>query len=292
MEYEEIEKVINHLSRTVNKVGLEELWTCIDLHAKFPHDFQIPWGNPRGRVVQELKSALLRFYGRSCDVLAESIDRDDPCTAVTIAKQMQAGDTLISFNYDTVIERVVRNVSSVRLRHGKDLDPVEPSGFIRFAKPHGSASWDIIKLKHAWHRLVDGEPAMTSLDCGSVLAGEEDPLLLGAVPLKSELIFEVAERYGARQVFDVVREQWKTLANAIKTAERVVVLGYSFPKEDMYGRFFFREGMSRRKADLPLRVEFYSRSGDCRNIGEVFPAAESICFMGPVQPAQCNTTRR
>ena len=134
--------------------------------------------------------------------------------------------------------------------------------------------------------MTDGEPLLDSLDheqvkqrCGP------DALLLGAVPLKSELIFEVQEYYRTGRVFEVIREQWRTVANAVGTAERIVVLGYSFPKEDTYGRFFFREGMTMRNSDLPLQVDFYNRSGDPSAIQDVFPKANPICFKGPVTPA-------
>jgi hypothetical protein len=277
-EYPEISKVVKHLERTPQHVGLEELWTCIDLHAKFPEAFPVLW-EPRGPVVRELKSLLVRMYGSSCDELADKVSSTDPCTVATIAKEIQAGDSLISFNYDTVIERIVRHLSTTELRHGKDLRP----GTIRFAKPHGSASWPIGSLNY---RLTDGEPMWDSLHHADVKNhGGPDPLLLGAVPLKSELIFEVQEYYGARPVFEVIREQWRTVANAVGTAERIVVLGYSFPKEDTYGRFFFREGMTMRNSDLPLQVDFYNRSGDQSAIQDVFPKANPICFKGPVTPA-------
>ena len=100
-EYPEINTVVAHLQKTLLHVGLEELWTCIDLHAKFPAAFPISWA-PRGRVVPELKSALVRMYGRSCDDLARKIPTSDDCTVATLAKEIRAGDTLISFNYDTV----------------------------------------------------------------------------------------------------------------------------------------------------------------------------------------------
>lgn len=273
-EYREIAKVVDHLEKTPQHIGLEELWTCIDLHAKFPGSFPIPW-EPRGPVVQQLKGALIRMYGRSCDALADRISPTDNCTALAVAKDMKAGDSLISFNYDTLVERLVG--SKTVLRHGKDLKPET----IRFAKPHGSASWSIGNLPFC---VTDGDPILECLD------QSQDALLLGAVPLKSELIYEVGEYYGARRVFEVIREQWLTVVNALQDAERVVVLGYSFPKEDLYGRFFLREAMSLRTCSKPLQVEFYNRSGDSRSIQEVFPTANPICFKGPVTAAEIQTT--
>jgi hypothetical protein len=42
-EFPEITEVINHLDKTPHRVGLEELWTCVDLHAKFPDAFPVSW---------------------------------------------------------------------------------------------------------------------------------------------------------------------------------------------------------------------------------------------------------
>ena len=143
VEYPGISKVVEHIEKTTQDVGLEELWTCIDLHAKFPEAFPISW-EPRGPVVRELKSLLVRMYGSSCDQLADMVSSTDPCTVATIAREIQAGDSLISFNYDTVIERIVRRLSTTELRHGKDLK----SGTIRFASrmdrlPGRLDSWTI-----------------------------------------------------------------------------------------------------------------------------------------------------
>jgi hypothetical protein len=148
--YPEIKKVIDHLEKTSGHIGLEEVWTCVDLHAKFPEAVPISW-EPRRQVVQELKSVLVWMYGRSCDELAEKILPSHECPVAMLTKEMPAGDTLISFNYDTVVERVVKKISGKTLRHGKDLRP----GTIRFAKPHGSASWAIASLDSRDRRGAD-----------------------------------------------------------------------------------------------------------------------------------------
>jgi len=271
IEFPNLKLVADYLAGT--HVGLEEIWTCIDFHAKFPFAFPIPWIKPRGPVVGELKSALLRLYGRNCDALAERLasDPDANCTAVRIAREVRAGDTVVSFNYDTVFERLIRRFSGVRLRHGMRL----VADTIRFAKPHGSASWPIGDLRY---ELTQGDAVLDSCAEG------EDPLLLGAVPIKSELIFEVAERYN-RRVFEVILEQWRTLSAAMSQVDRVVVLGYRFPPEDTYGRGFFREGLKQRPPSVGYQVDVYNRDADLQLVHAVFPSATSICFRGPMTAA-------
>jgi hypothetical protein len=282
--YPELAKVIKHAKKAHQHVGLEELWTCIDLHTKFPGAFPISW-EPRP-VVCELKSALVRMYGSSCDEISESISMKDCCTVVGIANEIEAGDTLISFNYDTIIERVVSKIAKPPLRHGSDLKPET----IRFAKPHGSTSWAVKKLTH---RVTGGAPILDSLAHDAVRDTwpHLDPLLLGAVPLKSELISEVQEYYRSQRVFEVVREQWITVAKAVASATRIVVLGYSFPKEDAYGRFFFNEGKAMRDDGLSLQVDVFNLNSDAvQSLGELFPNASSVCFKGPISAAKFCTT--
>ena len=70
-KYSELAKVADHLGKLLPNVGLEELWTRIDYHAKFMGTFS-PDFNVRSAAV-ELKSALLHLYGRSCDKVAGAL---------------------------------------------------------------------------------------------------------------------------------------------------------------------------------------------------------------------------
>jgi hypothetical protein len=42
------------------QVGLEDIWTCIDYHAKFPKAFGRDWGHS-GDLLRELRSRQPRF---------------------------------------------------------------------------------------------------------------------------------------------------------------------------------------------------------------------------------------
>jgi len=111
---------------------------------------------------------------------------------------------------------------------------------------------------------------------------------LGAVPIKSELIQEVQEWHTVPIVFNVIRAQWRAVQSAISDANKLVVLGYSFPPEDTYGRFFFREGMLARQGRL-LRVEYYAMRQSADKIGasilEALPGELHIKYQGKVTPA-------
>lgn len=276
--YPELAKVAKHLGTPLQKVGLEEIWTCIDYHAKFDGAFKINWN--RGQVVRELKSALLVLYGGKCDKEAANLSVEKSYALGRILQEMKPGDTLISFNYDTLVERLAQG-NGFTLLHGSGPPP---EGVVRFAKPHGSASWNLHSLGHD---LTDGPPAIASLDPGDAMTGRVDPLLLGAVPIKSELIVEVQCYYHAHRVFEVILRQWRAVADAVRDADRIVVLGYSFPKEDAYGRFFLHEAV--RGRSRPLRVEYYEvpdrKEQAVTSIASAFPIELCLSYKGAVDAA-------
>ncbi len=104
--YPELAKVATHLKTCLSRVGLEDLWTCVDYHAKFPGAFIIDW-DPRGPVVAELKSALLRLYGRTCDAAANQLILSTSYTLGEIVEEMKPGDTFVSLTTThTLAERL------------------------------------------------------------------------------------------------------------------------------------------------------------------------------------------
>jgi hypothetical protein len=283
-EYPELCEVAKHLGTTLDKIGLEDLWTCLDFHAKFRNKEVLPttWAT-RGQTDREFKSALLRLYGRPCDDAAERLTLSTEYTLGRILNELNPGDTVISFNYDTLVERLVAKLRNppVKLRH---CSGAPPGDVVRFAKPHGSVSWNRLSLDND---VTDGPPVMNSLD--RVEENRIDPLVLGAVPIKSELISQVQVSCGVPQVFKVVFQQWCAVADAVHHADRLVVLGYSFPKEDAHGRFFFREGFRQRKSDKPLQVEYFEvperKTHTACSIFETLPGELLLHYKGKVTPA-------
>ena len=277
-KYAELAKVAAHLGKSLDSVSLEEIWTRIDYHAKFQGTFSKRWNT--ASAVTELKSALLQLYGRSCDRLATTLPLSRGYTLGRILKEMKSGDTLISLNYDTLVERLFGKRNNLRLLHC--CGPPR-TGVVRLLKPHGSASWNLHDLGR---NINDGEPSLESL--GRV-SQQVEPLLLGAVPIKSELITEVQSHCRAPRVFEIVRNHWRGVADSIRDADRLVVVGYGFPQEDSYGRFFFAEGMRERKNGHLLRIEFYElpeREGITRcSIYEAFPGVSDVRYVGQVKAA-------
>jgi hypothetical protein len=245
-DYPAILTAVEHLRLDQADWALEPVWSCIDWYAKLQG--ALPLGRPWVNEGPQIKKALLEVYGTRCDAAAARVDRDSTIAKI-FREEMSSGDVLVSFNYDTIAEHVAE-------REGKTLWSSPPGGRgIKFAKPHGSTSWtmDLRSGTVTW-KSPAGRPLLASLSALDVDCSRE-PLLLGAVPIKSELIKEVQARIPA--VFDVIIGQWRTVVEAMRDAATIVVVGYSFPSEDVYGRFLIQEGLRLRRRRGDLRVEFF-----------------------------------
>jgi len=102
--YPQLGKVAEHLQVPLSKVGLEQIWTCIDYHVKFKGVFSINWSLEN--AVVELKTALLEIYGNPCNIAATGLSLTGEYTLSKIVNGIEPGDTVISFNYDTLLERL------------------------------------------------------------------------------------------------------------------------------------------------------------------------------------------
>jgi len=282
-EFPALARVADHLGQPLAELSLERVWSCIDFYAKLQD--ALP---PRTWTSEspDLKRALLRLYGASCDAAVKGLPNDTTFTLGSLFRNdVQPGDILVSFNYDTVIERVAGRFGHRVRMFCSSID----ASAVWLTKPHGSTSW-CMDLNSCSLRYVepDGGPILSSLAESEVLQRRE-PLLLGAVPIKSELISEVQDAFGFGVIFRTVVLQWRAVVAAFRDSQIIIVVGYSFPREDLYGRFLMREGLRvRRRLGMNTpAVEFYElerRKSDTEDsIRDVLGDSScSVVYKGPV----------
>lgn len=283
-QYPGLAEVVGTLGGDLSRLGLEPLWASIDYWAKLGAILpQQPNWNPR--AMWDLKRVLVEFYGSACErALGRMAMSADYTLGDLLTNQVRPGDVLVSFNYDTLVE-------SLASRCGHRLVLPEQKAArasVVLAKPHGSVSW---RMDWRSRRVIcgepDGEPATRSMSEAEV-GQEQEPLVLGAVPIKSELVREVQAAYFP-DVWNVVTTHWSTVVRAVRDAEALVFVGYGFPREDHYGRFLLREA-ARTRGSLPPRVEFYevppkreqTASAICEALGMLDLEPQ---FNGQVMPA-------
>ena len=283
-EFPVLAAVVRHLGAPLPSLDLEQVWTCIEYHAKLggllPSDPQ--WGP---EATRDLKRVLLRFYGAECDSLAAGLPQSHDYTlGKLLGSELLAGDVIVSFNWDTLVERLA-------LAFHQPLVPpagADTPGSIPLAKPHGSVTWRInwITKKVEWLSPAGGL-ATDAMDVGRVGIMQE-PLLLGVVPAKSELIREI-QWASFPGIWEVVTAQWKLMTQAVRRATVLVVVGYGFPEDDTYGRFLFREAMKLRSGDLPS-VQLYELAERAQETASALRDALGcpelqVEWKGPVTPA-------
>jgi hypothetical protein len=284
IHYPAIRKVVKHLDLSPDKWGLEEVWSCIDFSSKLQE--AIPDALVGPCYSPELKKALLKIYGTRLDVLADGLPISADYTLGSLfTNEVVAGDVLVSFNYDTVVERVaIRFGQSLRAPGMADL-----GSHVTTVKPHGSTSWTMDRSSGStdWC-TASGDPRLVSLTPRDIDCGRE-PLVLGTVPMKSELIQEVQDAGGFPSISRTIARQWRAVVEAVREADSMIAVGYSFPKEDHYVRFLIEEGLRRRKG--PPKVEFYELpKSACKVKREIMnimtrvygPHVSSPVFRGPV----------
>ena len=256
----------------------------MDYYAKLEE--AIP-NSPNWNASPQMKKALLEIYGKRCDGAADRLPLTDSYTLGRLmGNELNSGDIIISFNYDTIVERLARRFGHTLL--SVDAQEQERRKGITLAKPHGSTSWTL-DLNDNPRRVISAsnhdEVLLNSLESTDVDQCRE-PLVLGAVPIKSELIREVQCFCGSPQVFQTIARQWRALVEAIRDADSVVIVGYSFPQEDQYGRFLLQEGMRLRESSLT--VEFFELEDKIPERGkailDVFGSSvENLVYRGAVE---------
>src|SRR4029077_8690225 len=113
-----------------------------------------------------------------------------------------------------------------------------------------------------------------------------EPLVLGAVPIKSELLAEIQRDHV--NVYETIADQWAEDGSAITRAPELVVAGYSFPPEDGYGHFLLREAVAKRGNAPPPIIAYYALPGDRAKIEasmcDIFGDCANYVFKGPMKP--------
>lgn len=186
-EYAELAKAVDASLAT----NLDKVWTYIDYIAKFGRTlaFLALPSYEGAQVSRELRRSLLDAYSL-LDELADLAVDDSSFTLKDELRKLDGGDALISFNWDTVAEHVARELKIRLVAAG--FDPDAHGSAVRLIKPHGSLSWEDPTGEVKWHD--SGSPRYTPISATDRRLREPpyiQALLLGAVPMKSELLVEV-----------------------------------------------------------------------------------------------------
>ena len=282
-EYPLLARVVADCQEEAEQLSLEHLWTRIDYYSKFRRILGSEYGAPASI---QLHKAVVDAYSFVDDV-ARICTTTTEFTLKRVLRGLTSGDALISFNWDTLAETILQRML------GKDVvQAPHPSGnsSIRLIKPHGSLSW--VHRSGEPPLFQDGSgPRLESMTSAEVQGGPGwfvQPLVLGAVPIKSELLEEI--QFRQPQLHETISDQWGQVVDVFSRVTEVEIVGYRFPQEDAYGRFLFREAVRRRPdaTHLPT-IRYYALVRDREEFEkafrEVFAPQVNYEYMGEVKSA-------
>ena len=305
-QYPNLKTVINHLGERIDSWSLDRVWGAIDNRAKLRdivngHLTRQPSRFRRVKACHkqwdawdvagvELRRVVTRVYcGVARDRNLVKNFNSQGWTLRDELEKLQPNDCVVSFNYDLLTETVLRQIGRRfdLAKSESDITKVRRKKIL-FCKPHGSLDWkqtvpeEIAKVK------LQGKP-IPEKDIGCYGDFNVQPGIVPPVPFKEQIISPESQS-SVRNSYELLVTQWRCVTKRLSEADEMIVMGYGFPPEDLYGRYLFTEAAARRDPDKKLKVELYEKKDRVgvvvRYIYEIFnPVAHrlSIEWQGPVK---------
>ena len=296
----------------VESWALDKVWSAVDTKAKLRHILgddlpgapfptlskkniyktnQLPWIF----VGFELKCALARVYGTALEPQMQEVLYNNG-TAKKEFDDLHSGDYVISFNYDLLAERILtklRGPNKIWTRVNPFFDTTVPRDNILLCKPHGSLDWEQ-RFPERGRTIQIINEAMKEEKIDHVLERNVtiQPGVVGPVPFKDELIFPGSQLMENPSFFHLLVAQWKCAIQGVSEADKLVVLGYGFPSEDLHARHMFADAAAKRERNKKLEIEIYEKDFKSfkrvkKGIDELFiPASRkySCKYKGKIKP--------
>jgi hypothetical protein len=197
--------------------------------------------------LSELQAMRTRLLDALSAVLEESADvaktgsraRKHPCAYhAALVEALKPKDTIISFNYDCVIDHALRTSGDGKwsARYGY--------GFPHPARVEGTAAWDASNAPTAQNRSINLLKLHGSLNWFRFPSAETDPIRLRERPYKQkgQKLYEIvppeyAKTAGTRPVFLTLQAR---ASLAIRKSKTLAFIGFSFTPTDLEVEALFR----------------------------------------------------
>lgn len=187
----------------------------------------------------------------------------DKFMAPIVAEEKASNITIITTNYDLSLDpqfekaiaanRVDYGISFRHTRTGDIIQqPVNP--LFRYYKLHGSLNWLKCDLCGQYYIHPNGTIAFLAFkeqidDSNTCVCN--DHLLLKTVLVTPSIVRDIRDSN--------LLQIWKASTEAIRTADKLVFIGYSLPAEDLAIKALIMRGVNGRTKKKPLAVEIVQR---------------------------------
>lgn len=217
-------------------ISMERFFSEADYTTRFHTELKVD----RGARTKKYEKALEQFYAAVADIL-HSTTSEECRYHRRLAQRAEVGDTFLSFNYDCILDRALRDVGGNRWNPemGYGFKPVSgmnkwrrvtpgkpPKGSIELLKLHGSMNW--LRQKRTAIALEQRLRTMRSLE-GVI------------VP---PTWFKSVTDYPFQEI-------WKRARLRLRRGRALVVVGYSVPITDTFSQALLKvETGSERPLEL------------------------------------------
>jgi len=236
------------------RVKLQHIWGLCLPGAPFPHIVKGVQRNdwdPWGIAGFQLVCLVARVYG---DDLKDKIKTaaEGNGSVKTGLDKLEGGDCVISFNYDLLAERILDKLRKQWASANRYYQPAHGDDKILLCKPHGCLSWK----GHFPEKECPVEILKYPMPEGDIHP-EVHPCLTAPVPFKSEIIDWALQLSLVPTFFHLLVAQWGFAIEYLSKAERLEVMGYGFPPEDLHAHYLFAEAAAKRGKNKKLQIEVY-----------------------------------
>lgn len=157
-------------------------------------------------------------------------------------KNVSDNDTIITFNWDTLIEKYL-------MKHKKTINLVgDLSGGVTLLKLHGSLSWQCLPndREHFYPEYFLTLSEEERLICRK----DHDYMdLWDALNSLPHIITPIRNKTPLQS--DFIKKIWHEAFNALIQAEKILIIGYSLPPEDSHARALLRSSIQISKSNRP-----------------------------------------
>lgn len=234
-----LKQAVEFLKTCNDQTDLEAIISLIDLSIDgqcnyFPTSFTIP----------SLKEIRRQLVNAIVTVLKSINLRIDPQIKSYFKRQIRAGDAIINFNYDLLVDSYLHSTglwnpyASYRKKSsgygfgtGYENLPIPKLAQVRcskvqYIKPHGSINW-LANNSHIRLAFNEDDPDISF---------DPDNVFQHTTIAQEGISFIIAPSYVKSFENSVLKALWRTARKAIANAGEIIIIGYSFPKADVLSR--------------------------------------------------------
>lgn len=219
-------------------VNIEDVFTFLDIGEK-TYNPGTDYYKAFSRSKEFLEDFIFLMLSMRCD--------DRHCEfLIDLFSQLQACDTIVSFNWDTIADESLRITNPdqyqqyVRMLSGQSVAVRELAKAGQFLKLHGSLNWLVCRnrtcLAHRRPLIPFGKATRLPRYADSAfercpLCGASRPRRLIVPPVSNKII----------QKGSFLHKLWLVAREQLAQTTELVFIGYSFPPTDFHAEWLFRQ---------------------------------------------------